>query len=113
MVIGRALEKDGAPGLRIVPPEANKPMGGHAHRIMAEYAKTGSAAAVLLHETYQHNLGIFSSADEGRRTGRPDGDEERTLVFFLGAVKDMSSDETTTVQKACRAANVRCVTANL
>lgn len=114
MVLGRALDKDrGALGLRVVQGEYGKPQGGHIEDIVAEYASAGPTAAVLLHESYPNGLGIYDSGGQGAAAGEEAAAKDGTVIFFLGAVRDMSADETKSVQRACRGFKVPLVEANL
>jgi len=106
MVLGRALENEGAPGAVLLDPNEDQVLGGHVGTVVGEYARAGPTTVALLHEAYAQNLGLFSE--------RPNAeDKDHTLIFFLGAVKDMTTKETRAVQQACRIHNVPCVEANL
>lgn len=111
-VLNRAIEKGNVLGSKVLRPNSGKPFGGHVERVIGEYAKAGRTAVVMLHESYPLNLGIYTTASED--DGPADGEEDdRTLIFFLGAVKDMTNEETKAVQRACKLYNVPCVEANL
>jgi len=109
-VLGRALERDGAPGIDVVSCDKSRPLGGHVDRIIAEYSRKGPTAGVLLHEGHPQNLGLYGTTED--KQGEI-GAEDRTLIFFLGAVKDMTAEEMRVVHRACKASNVPCVEANL
>eukprot|EP00930_Biecheleria_cincta_P063471 TRINITY_DN4900_c0_g1_i1.p1 TRINITY_DN4900_c0_g1~~TRINITY_DN4900_c0_g1_i1.p1 ORF type:complete len:1680 (-),score=289.68 TRINITY_DN4900_c0_g1_i1:483-5522(-) len=109
MVLGRAVETGGAPGASVLPPEWDKPVGGHIDRIVGDSAREGPTAVALLHEAYTQNLGLFS----GDNIAEHSEDQHKTVIFFLGAVKDMSPTETRAVERACRVHNVPCVQASL
>ncbi|CAE8676191.1 unnamed protein product [Polarella glacialis] len=114
MVLGRALETNGVPGVRIVAPDEGKVMGGHVDRIVGEYAQAGATAVALLHEAYPQSLDFFVQPGQERIAGDGQSQEkDRTLIIFLGAVKDMAPEETRAVQKACRSHRLACVEANL
>eukprot|EP00434_Breviolum_minutum_P004624 symbB.v1.2.004075.t1/scaffold200.1/size464218/5 len=109
MVLQRALEGSFAPpGLQITGPDRDRFLGGHIDDAVAKYARAGPTSVVLLHETYPQSLGLY---DEDLRDA---GDaSRRSLIFFLGAVKDMTPEESRAVVKACRTHEVPCVEANL
>lgn len=113
-VLGRAIERENVLGMQVVKPESKKDFGGHVQRVVGEYAKAGRTAVVLLHESHPLNLGIYTTpADTDEGDGSLKDDEDRTLIFFLGAVKDMTPEETRAVHRACQVFGVPCVEANL
>eukprot|EP00927_Polykrikos_kofoidii_P073188 TRINITY_DN6925_c0_g1_i1.p1 TRINITY_DN6925_c0_g1~~TRINITY_DN6925_c0_g1_i1.p1 ORF type:complete len:1426 (-),score=291.48 TRINITY_DN6925_c0_g1_i1:33-3788(-) len=109
-VVSRALEQGGASGLQTVAPDPRLALGGHVDRIISDYATVSRTAVVLLHESYKQALNIHGTPaeEEGANKG-----ERRTLIFFLGAVKDMSVEENSVVQRACKRHEVPYVEANL
>lgn len=112
MVLGRAVEREdgGVPGMRVLEGDTEEPFGGHIERVVGEYASAGPMAAVLLHETYPQALGVYGDAPQAAASR---GAEEPTLLFFLGAVRDMLPEEIRSVQRACRARRVPLLEANL
>jgi len=64
-------------------------------------------------EEYPQNLGVYETLPQS--ASDPDGGatDDRTLIFFLGAVRDMSPEETAVVHRSCKANRVPCVEANL
>ncbi|CAK8990255.1 unnamed protein product [Durusdinium trenchii] len=110
MVLQRALEGTQMPGLHISAPDRERFLGGHIDDMVAQYAHSGPTSVVLLHEAYPQSLGLY---DDNLRSDTAGESSKRTLLFFLGAVKDMTPEESRAVVKACRAREVPCVEANL
>jgi hypothetical protein len=109
-VIGRALERGGALGIERLHGESNTHYR-HIDRIVAEYAAESRTAVVLLHESYSVTLDLQGTAAE--ELPPSDADENRTIVFFLGAVKDMTQEEMRDVARACRMHRVPFIEASL
>eukprot|EP00439_Symbiodinium_sp_Y106_P046033 s4092_g5.t2 len=107
MVLARALEGTGMPGLEITAPDKERFLGGHIEDMVSKYGRSGPSAVVLLHETFPQSLGLYDRSAGSR------GDSLRNLVFFLGAVKDMTPEERGAVHRTCRHHSVPCVEANL
>ncbi|CAE7944682.1 unnamed protein product [Symbiodinium sp. KB8] len=107
MVLARALEGTGMPGLDITAPDKKRFLGGHFEDMVAKYGRSAPSAVVLLHEAFPQSLGLYDRSAGSR------GDSLRNLVFFLGAVKDMTPEERGAVHRACRHHSVPCVEANL
>lgn len=107
-VIGRAIERGDSPGIRIERPTAYSTASSHMHRLVEEYSKTGRTIVTLLHEQFEQNLAFYSATDDDTAEA-----PRSTLIFFLGAVKDMTGEEIGAVHHACRAFGVPCVEANL
>ncbi|CAE7373897.1 unnamed protein product [Symbiodinium sp. CCMP2456] len=109
MVLARALEGTGMPGSSCEEPapEFQRQNGYGAISKVAKYGRSAPSAVVLLHEAFPQSLGLFDRSAGSR------GDSLRNLVFFLGAVKDMTPEERGAVHRACRHHSVPCVEANL
>ncbi|CAL1134474.1 unnamed protein product [Cladocopium goreaui] len=109
MVLQRALEGSAVPGLKISAPDRERFLGGHIDDTVARFSRAGPTSVVLLHETYPQSLGLY---DQDLRSDAGETNK-RSLVFFLGAVKDMTPEESRAVVRACRTHEVPCVEANL
>lgn len=90
-------------GMRVEKGSKSKPFGGHIEKVIAEYSRS---RVVLLHEDHPNTLGIYKPKSESDK-------DKGTLLFFLGAVKDISPEEIHEVHKACSAYRVPFVEANL
>eukprot|EP00438_Fugacium_kawagutii_P036056 Skav214316 [mRNA] locus=scaffold998:327060:334852:+ [translate_table: standard] len=96
------------PRLQISAPDRDRFLGGHIDDAVARYSRAGPTSVVLLHEAYPQSLGLY---DEDLRSDA--GDFKRSLLFFLGAVKDMTPEESRAVVKACRTHDVPCIEAGV
>eukprot|EP00929_Paragymnodinium_shiwhaense_P101395 TRINITY_DN64465_c0_g1_i1.p1 TRINITY_DN64465_c0_g1~~TRINITY_DN64465_c0_g1_i1.p1 ORF type:complete len:1701 (+),score=309.54 TRINITY_DN64465_c0_g1_i1:129-5105(+) len=109
-VIGRGLDRDTCLGMQTFEPDRRGGIGRQVERIVAAHAEDAHTAVVLLHESYQMHLNVLGTRLDGANPGKG---ERRTLMFFLGAVRDMTPDENSAVLRACRKCDVPFVEASL
>eukprot|EP00928_Gymnodinium_smaydae_P019169 TRINITY_DN17328_c0_g5_i1.p1 TRINITY_DN17328_c0_g5~~TRINITY_DN17328_c0_g5_i1.p1 ORF type:complete len:1576 (-),score=243.18 TRINITY_DN17328_c0_g5_i1:61-4788(-) len=112
--ISKAFERRSSTlGIQLVPATSWSTIAGDVEQIMAEYSRGPRPAVVLLHESNPYMLDFTTNAADQASESCEDDSKKGPLIFFLGAVRDMSADELKYVQRACSVRHIRCLEASL